>query len=338
MSTFEKLRNRKTRLLQILALIVVTLGCALTPIAAQELTKVKCAVITTASTAPLIVGARKGIFKKYGFDVEVVPVGTGVQASQALASSQADWSGSGIESTVVAWGTELPYQAYAMYAKGGDAYGILVRKDSGIKKFEDLKGKRVAVTNGTALAQALSQVLLSVGLPGNAALRVNATLSNMGQMMVAGSVDAMVGIEPFLTLAQEQMGSNGVLLARMGKYVQGGGFFAISNKWADANRDKIPKAVEALWESEHFIRHNQQEAAAIVAEFTKTEPRVINIAFSHYDFNPLIDKFTQESIVKTADFLVKEGLLPVPVNPARHLENALRIEKALTASRLDLLN
>ena len=224
-----------------------------------------------------------------------------------------------------------------MYAKGGDAYGILVRKDSGIKKFEDLKGKRVAVTNGTALAQALSQVLLSVGLPGNAALRVNATLANMGPMMVQGSVDAMVGIEPFLTIAQEQMGANGVLLARMGKFVQGGGFFAIGNKWADANRDKIPKAVEAMWEAEQYVRQNQQESAAIVAEFIKAEPRVVSIAFGYYDFNPIIDTFTQESVVRTIDFLTKEGLLPAAVDPKVHLEEALRIGTALTASRPDLL-
>ena len=97
--------------------------------AAQDKVKVRFGMLTTASQAAFYVGAKKGIFAKYGFDVEVLPLATGVQANQALAAGQVDWSGGGVESTVVAWATELPFKAYSMYAKGGDSYGILVRKE-----------------------------------------------------------------------------------------------------------------------------------------------------------------------------------------------------------------
>lgn len=325
---------------RLLVLAGAVFACAIVssnPSHAQDLIKAKVGVITTASTAPLLIGARKGIFKKHGFDVEVVPLATGVHASQALAANKVNWTGGGIESTIVAWGTGLPYKAYAMYAKGGDAFAILVRKDSGIKKIEDLKGKRVAVTVGTALAQGLSQALLSVGLGGDAALRVNATLSGMGPMLVQGSVDAMVGLEPFVTLTKEKMGEDAVLLTRLGKYVQGGGFFSISNEWAAANRAALPKVIEALWESHHFIRHNRKEAAAIVADFVKTEPRVIEISFDFYQFDPLVDDFTKESIQRTIDFLSKEGILRGVVDGRQHLSDGLRIEEALKNSRPDLL-
>jgi len=304
---------------------------------AQELVKVKSGVITTASTAAMLVGAQKGIFRKYGFDVEVVPLATGVHASQALAANQVNWSGSGIESTIVAWGAGLPYRAYAMYAKGGDAFGVLVRKDSGIQSYKDLKGKRVAVTIGTALSQGLSQILLGEGLPGDAAMRVNATLSGMGPLLVQGSVDAMVGLEPFVTLTKEKMGDDAVLIGRLGKYLQGGGFFAISNEWAAAHRDRVPKVIEALWESHHYVRHNRSEASALVAAFLKTEQRIIDISFDYYQFNPLIDDFTQESIGRTIEYLSKEGTLGSKVEAKQHLADALRIEAALRQSRPDLL-
>ncbi len=96
------------------------------------LTKVRFGILTTASQAAFTVGVQAGIFRKHGFEVEVTPLATGAQANQALAADQVDWSGGGIESTVVAWATELPFTAYAMYAKGGDSYGILVRKESNI--------------------------------------------------------------------------------------------------------------------------------------------------------------------------------------------------------------
>ncbi len=47
--------------------------------------KVLSGAITTAS---LLVGAKRGLFNKYGFDVEIVPLATGVHASEALASNQ----------------------------------------------------------------------------------------------------------------------------------------------------------------------------------------------------------------------------------------------------------
>ena len=47
---------------------------------AQDKIKVRFGVLTTASQAAFYVGAKKGIFAKYGFDVEVLPLATGVQA------------------------------------------------------------------------------------------------------------------------------------------------------------------------------------------------------------------------------------------------------------------
>jgi ABC-type nitrate/sulfonate/bicarbonate transport system substrate-binding protein len=205
-------------------------------------TKVRFGILTTGSQAAFIVGVKQGIFAKHGFDVDVLTLATGAQANQALAANQVDWSGGGIESTVVAWATGLSFKAYAMYAKGGDSYGILVRNDANIHSPADLAGKKVAVPQGTAPAQGLSQVMKHAGLAPDAVKRVNATFGNMGQMLVQGSVDAMVGLEPYLTLTDEVMAGKATLLMRLGKEVQGGGFFLITDGWAKAHPDKIEDA------------------------------------------------------------------------------------------------
>jgi NitT/TauT family transport system substrate-binding protein len=76
--------------------------------------KVRFGILTTGSQAAFIVGVKQGIFAKHGLNVDVLPLATGAQANQALAANQVDWSGGGIESTVVAWATGLPFNAYAM--------------------------------------------------------------------------------------------------------------------------------------------------------------------------------------------------------------------------------
>jgi sulfonate transport system substrate-binding protein len=300
------------------ALAAAVLASA-SPALAQEKVKVRFGILTTASQAAFYVGAKKGIFEKYGFDVEVKSLATGVQANQALAAGQVDWSGGGVESTVVAWANKLPFKAYSMYAKGGDSYGVLVRKSANINSPADLKGKKVAVPQGTAPAQGLSQLMQQAGLPSDSVNRVNATYGNMGPMLVQGAVDAMIGLEPFLTLTEEKMGGEGKMLMRLGKLVQGGGLFLISNAWAEKNPSKVKDAVAALWESQQWVRKNPKEAAAIQAEFLKVEPRIVEVTFKWLNYDPLIDDFTAASLKTTSQYLAAEKLIPVEVNPDEHL-------------------
>ena len=292
---------------------------------AQERVKVRFGILTTASQAAFYVGTKKGIFANYGFDVEVLPLATGVQANQALAAGQVDWSGGGVESTVVAWANGLPFKAYSMYAKGGDSYGILVRKDANIKTPGDLKGKRVAVPQGTAPAQGLNQLIQEAGLPRDAVQRVNANYGNMGQMLISGAVEAMAGLEPFLTLTEEKMAGEASILLRLGKQVQGGGLFLITDQWAAANPTKVADAVAALWESQQWVRQNPKEAAAIEAEFLKVEARIVEVTFKWLNYHPLIDDFTRQSLQKTSDYLAAEKLIPAAVKSEQHLVEFERI-------------
>jgi ABC-type nitrate/sulfonate/bicarbonate transport system substrate-binding protein len=304
---------------------------------AQDRVKVRFGILTTASQAAFYVGVKQGIYAKYGFDVEVLTLATGVQANQALAAGQVDWAGGGVESTVVAWATGLPFKAYAMYAKGGDSYGILVRKDANIASPKDLKGKKIAVPQGTAPAQGLGQVLQEAGLPRDSVMRVNANYGNMGQMLISGAVDAMAGLEPFLTLTEEKMAGQGTLLLRLGKYVQGGGLFLITDRWAAANPTKVADAVAALWESQQWVRQHTKEAAAIEAEFLKVEPRIVELSFKHLQYNPLLDDFTAKSLQTTADYLAAEKLIPAPVKPADHLGALEKVTKEVQAKHAKLL-
>ncbi|KAB2914299.1 MAG: ABC transporter substrate-binding protein [Hyphomicrobiaceae bacterium] len=320
--------SRSTKLL--IATILYTFVFA-GAVSAQERVKVRFGILTTASQAAFYVGTKKGIFAKYGFDVQIQPLATGVQANQALAAGQVDWSGGGVESTVVAWATKLPFKVYSMYAKGGDSYGILVRKDANITSAKDLKGKRVAVPQGTAPAQGLNQVIQEAGLPRDAVQRVNANFGNMGQMLITGGVDAMAGLEPFLTLTEEKMAGQASILLRLGKHVQGGGFFLITDQWAAANPTKVADAVAALWESQQWVRQNPKEAAAVEAEFLKVEARIVEVTFKWLNYNPLIDNFTSQSLQKTADYLATEKLIPTPVKPAEHLVDFERIVREVKA-------
>lgn len=148
-----------------LLLAVALWVTAVLPVTAAEPLKVRLGVLSGAAQAALVVAAEKGFFARHGFDVQVLPLVGGVQGSQAIASGQVDWSAGGIEPTIIAAANGLGFKPYAMYAKGGDSYGVLARKDAGVATVRDLAGKKVALTTGTAPVQGFEALLQSGDVP-----------------------------------------------------------------------------------------------------------------------------------------------------------------------------
>lgn len=151
----------------------------------------------------------------------------------------------------------------------------------------------------------------------------------MGQLLVQGAVDAMVGIEPYLTLTQRRLGDNAVMVSRLGAFVQGGGLFFISDSWAASHPDRIEDAVAALWEAEQFVRNNPEQAAAIEAAFIKADPAVVQATFKYLQFDPTIDDFTVRALDGTAHYLLTEKAIPHSVTAKEVLGEAMRIEASL---------
>ncbi|GAB2897081.1 ABC transporter substrate-binding protein [Paralcaligenes ginsengisoli] len=306
-------------------------------VAAQERVKVRLGIVTVSSQMALYIGVAKGFFAQKGFDVEVRALASGVQANQALAANQVDWSAGGVESTIIAASIKLAFKPYAMYAKGGDSLGILVRNSAGIHTPQDLSGKRIAVVNGTGSAQGLNGYLEANGLPRDSVKRINTTFGAMGRLLLTGAVDGMVGLEPFLTATQEQAGNTVALLTRLGKYVQGGGFFLISDKWAAAHPDKIEPAVEALAMAQQFIRQHPDQAASLEAGFLKIDSDIIERSSKVLTFMPGIDPFTELSLRKTSRYLSNEHLIQAPVDTDAMLLKAKQITIDLNERRPELM-
>ena len=296
------------RALSLLAVVVALLVTTAAVAAATPL-KVSLGIVTVSSQMALDIAATQGIFARHGFDVEVHPLASGAQANQALAANQVDWSAGGIESTIIAASAGLPFKPYAMYAKGGDSLGLLVRRDAKIGSPVDLKGKRIAVVAGTASAQGLSDLLQANHIEDADVRRVNANFGTMGQMLASGAVDGMVGLEPFLTVTQDRLGDSVVLLTRFGRYVQGGGFF----------------------------RHHPDAAAHLVAPFLNTDADVIARSSKVFDFAFDIDSFTIASLRKTSDYLARQKMIPQPVDVDRLIAPAIRVTSDLRQQRPDLL-
>ena len=181
---------------------------------------VKVAYVPIMKFATMYVAAKRGLFEKYGLNVDIERVKSGTEAIAFLTQGSIDvggiaivtslWSGwnRGLDLKVIAPGALEPMQ--------DSPTKLIVRKaladDGSVKSVADLKGHRVAIAGGPGSG---GEYLLSKGLErGGLTIRdvdlLNIANPDMPLAFENGSVDAAIAGSPFAD--QIVNGGHGVVL------------------------------------------------------------------------------------------------------------------------------
>ena len=174
----------------------VALAVAATPEPARADT-IKIAHSTWVGYGPLYIARDKGIFKKNGVDVELVVVEDPKERFPTLMADKIDLIASTVDTALLYLKTPKDFQYVVGIddSNGGD--GIVANKD--IKTIADLKGKQVAVNEGSVSEFYLNVLLAKAGLKESDLKPVNMTASDAGTAFVSKRVDAAVTWEPWLS-------------------------------------------------------------------------------------------------------------------------------------------
>ena len=192
--------------------LLVLLALAVTSTAtAQAPTTVKVGAIGIMADAGLYIGVERGYFTEKGLRIEMVPIASAGDVMAMLATGQLDFVGGGYTvplfnaiarglpiRAVVGRGVEIP---------GHETNVILVRPDlvDAIKSPRDLKGRKLAVNSPvSALIYPLGKIMESVGLTVKDLDLVNIPFPQMGTALTTRAVDAVIAVEPFVTLLHEK--------------------------------------------------------------------------------------------------------------------------------------
>ncbi|HEY2987768.1 MAG TPA: ABC transporter substrate-binding protein [Candidatus Binatia bacterium] len=153
-----------SRLVQAALLTVTALVLGLPPQSAhsQELARIRYGVTASVAHLPVLVAREAGLFRKYGFDVEVIHIRGGALITMTIMSGSVQFSGAGAESVVAARieGGDVVLLACPVDT---DAVYLIARPE--IKSAADLKGKTAAVTRlGSTTHFYLRSALNQLGL------------------------------------------------------------------------------------------------------------------------------------------------------------------------------
>jgi NitT/TauT family transport system substrate-binding protein len=216
--------------------------------------------------APLYLATAKGIWAKHGLNVDFTDVEDPVERLNALKAGRLDGMASTVDAFARAQSQGVPaVEILPIDASvGGD--GILAKNT--IQTVQDLKGKTIAVNQGSVSEWFLAQVLKRNGLSLSDVSEENMTSGNAGATFVAGKVDVAVTWEPWLTRASHT--TFGHVLVSSKQYpdlIMDS--FAFRKDFIDKYPGTISDFIKAYYDAYNYLQSNASDAQAAVGTAVK---------------------------------------------------------------------
>jgi NitT/TauT family transport system substrate-binding protein len=224
--------------------------------------------------APLYLGERAGLFKKNQLDAQLIYMPGGSLIVQTLLSGEVAVASLAPPSAVAAWikGAEL-----ALVAGGIERALNVVMVNPKIKKPEDLKGKRVAISRFGSLSDvSLRDALAFYKLKANQDVQV-AQLGGLGERMVAltsGAVDgAILNVDQ--VFQAEKLGFQVLIDLRKLPLTYSTQGIVVSKDFLRLQRSVVKRFLRVYIEGIKIFKTNKELSMDTLARYIKTSDQEV---------------------------------------------------------------
>ena len=232
---------------------------------------------------------RSGELEKRGIKVEEFAVPSGNLTMQQMVARQVDMGTYAGPSFII--GHEKgDLVAVAVIENVGRTAKIVARKDAGIAKIEDLRGKKVANQTGSSTGNIFVDKLAPAhGLKKGDYQEVRMNVNDMVAALAAKTVDAMVNIEPYNAIAEaDGIGKEIASLEGADKVPV---FMAATPEFVEKHPDTIVEYLKAWLVVGQTFKNDPNKPADVIYEFFGTKgykmsKDTFKKALSAIDVNP----------------------------------------------------
>lgn len=221
-------------------------------------------------------GKEKGFYQQAGLDLDLVEVADKVSA---YAAGEIDFADMSTTNAIVGAGRGAPFKVVAsMYRTKGPFY-LIARP--GIKRVEELRGKRVGIfTFGSGMEAYVRVILKKHGLAPDrdTALIANGSHAQALASLEAGQVDATIIHEPFVSLAEKK--GTGRLLARGWDYLPTfhTGVLTASTAFIGGQPELVRRLIAVYFKANTYAKEHPEELAEYAARFIKVDRETLRRA------------------------------------------------------------
>lgn len=279
--TLRSFSRRRAHVRRLAAILLLACTALLAPACgdAEEKQTIVYAGSAWFGHAPAWVGIQKGIFAKHGFEVEQRSFGASSFRVNALENGDAQFASLGqvaMLSAMAADRRDFYWVGCQNNAPGNEGLVAV----GGIKRIEDLKGKRIALPQTSSAHLTVALLLEDAGLDITKDVTViPGTDATIPDILAGGDADAgitwephyarLVGLPDSTLLATDEDTS---IYKQFGT-MTGPDVICASRAWVDADPARAKKFFQAYWEACVWCRDHPDELVELVAKHLgKTEP------------------------------------------------------------------
>lgn len=224
----------------------------------------------------------KGFFKENGLDVTINEYDFGLKALDALIEGKADIA-TAADFVLVSYGFEHADLRTIGSIARSLTDEIIARRDHGIEKSVDLKGRKIGVAPKTKAEYFLARFLIFNGIDYNDIKVVHLSPSRIVEAISAGEIDAASVWEPFVSEIKKQLGSNTISWPAQSDQAF---YYLLIGR--DGWIKKYPAAVErflrAMIQAEEFMKKNPEEAQKLIVKRLNYELSFVQSIWQRNDF------------------------------------------------------
>jgi NitT/TauT family transport system substrate-binding protein len=271
-------------------------------------------------TSLLAIAEDQGYWEKYGLNVETPSFTNGPLQIQALGTGDLDFGYIGPGAFWLPASGEAKIIAMNTLGQSDRVVG-----QPGNKTIEDLRGKTVAVPEGTSGDMILTLALEEAGMTKDDVELVPMEPSAIVAALSSGQVEGAGFWYPALATVKEQVPEL-VEIADNSDFEDTVAFptaFVAGNDVVENEPEKVDRVLKALRDAIAFRYENPDEAVALTAAFNALDPAVVEADAANNKVLSLdeLDQLTEDGTVDSwlngmVDYFVGAGKLPNPVEPS----------------------
>jgi NitT/TauT family transport system substrate-binding protein len=230
---------------------------------------------------PIIIAQEKGYFSAEGLDVILKPYPSGKKAMEGLFKGEADIVAAAETPILFNSLSRSDFVVFATIAYSYDDNKVLGRKDKGVSRPSDLKGKKIGLMLGTS-SHFFSHVYLAEhGIDLSAVTIVDIAPADMPGALKDGRVDAIIAWEPVAYQVRQALPDKIVRLPKTNLCKETFNLSTMSN-YASAHPGVLKKTLKAIDRAISFIKQNKKESIVIMDKVLKLDEGVLTSTWDDF--------------------------------------------------------
>jgi ABC-type nitrate/sulfonate/bicarbonate transport system substrate-binding protein len=249
-----------------------------------------------ASSASLVVGVKKGFFKKYGVDATLKVFPSAQEALESVLTGQVDTTANG------------PFNIIAELERSEMQFGVAAK--AGITQPKDLIGKKVGTQFNTSTDYYYRLYAKKYGLDESSISLQNIAFPQLVPALAKGDIDAFFAFEPLMTRGVETLpgatvmhrsGQDGVMPLLV--------FLGVSEKLY-SNKALSVAFLKGMVEAGDWANANRDETAAMIAAEFRMKPEDAKRYVGYFDYSVRLNKNSRDELDRVSKFLTDRKIVP----------------------------